>query len=551
MSPAINQYFTGAREPAPVTTASHSCECAPACPDCGGLSCVCRPRFFAGQLLTEIELNGVMEYIRDRNRQQNRLLGHGVVCGLEVACDPCGGGSVTVTPGHAISPCGEDIVVCSPASVPVCDLINACREREQHERDCAPYGPSNSECVEREETWILYISYAEQVSRPMTALRASSGNSGSRCSCGGQSTSKGSGCSCGSGSSSGCGCGGSKSSSSAGCGCGGAKSNSARVGDRCAPPATCSSSRQSRPYQPACEPTVVCETFSFSMTKVVTNYRDDSKPGRGVASAFARCRSDLDRSLPKKPVGAFSADRAAWNRWCCAVHDALPDILSRHAVHDCSLLERLRLVPCPAVNDPNFDALMGRAESSFDAIVADLLRSCLCSLLLPPCPEPVDDDRVALATLTIRRDPCSVKSICNWDVRSIVLTPQAIMHWLGLTSVPELIRNVVERLCCAPAQREVLPPAGVKAVDFAKPVPFATSLASAMSANTASRLAMPRLVDSLFAAEPKLTKQQLDDPTEYVLTHDVIAPLMRGAGTSWNEGLSRKARPAPPKDDNG
>ena len=36
--------------------------CAPArskcpCPDCGGLECLCRPRFFAGQLLTEETMN--------------------------------------------------------------------------------------------------------------------------------------------------------------------------------------------------------------------------------------------------------------------------------------------------------------------------------------------------------------------------------------------------------------------------------------------------------------------------------------------------------------
>ena len=60
------------------------------CPDCGGLECLCRPRFFAGQLLTEQDLNRLDNYILAKNRLHNRyLVGHGVVCGLEVSCSPC------------------------------------------------------------------------------------------------------------------------------------------------------------------------------------------------------------------------------------------------------------------------------------------------------------------------------------------------------------------------------------------------------------------------------------------------------------------------------
>src|SRR5215468_10182302 len=59
------------------------------CPDCGGLECLCRPRFFAGQLLTEQDLNRLDQYIIAKNRLHNRyLVGHGVVCGLEVRCHP-------------------------------------------------------------------------------------------------------------------------------------------------------------------------------------------------------------------------------------------------------------------------------------------------------------------------------------------------------------------------------------------------------------------------------------------------------------------------------
>src|ERR1044071_9745845 len=84
------------------------------CPDCGGLECLCRPRFFAGQLLTEQDLNRLDHYMVEKSKLHNRyLVGWGVVCGLEVLCDQCEE-RVRVTPGYALSPCGEDIVVCKP-----------------------------------------------------------------------------------------------------------------------------------------------------------------------------------------------------------------------------------------------------------------------------------------------------------------------------------------------------------------------------------------------------------------------------------------------------
>src|SRR3954453_19853802 len=91
------------RKPLP---ADPSCQ---PCPDCGGLECLCRPRFFAGQLLTEQDLNRLDHYITEKHKLHNRhLWGSGVVCGLEVRCAPCDE-LVTVTDGYALSPCVEDI----------------------------------------------------------------------------------------------------------------------------------------------------------------------------------------------------------------------------------------------------------------------------------------------------------------------------------------------------------------------------------------------------------------------------------------------------------
>src|SRR5437763_12124823 len=125
--------------------------CTP-CPVCGGLQCLCRPRFFAGQLLTDEDLNRLDQYIIEKNKLHNRYLhGWGVVCGLEVVCDPCGN-LVRVHPGYALSGCGDDIIVCRDESVDVCKLITDCCSPQPD--DCNPPRPRPEGCDEVEQKWI-------------------------------------------------------------------------------------------------------------------------------------------------------------------------------------------------------------------------------------------------------------------------------------------------------------------------------------------------------------------------------------------------------------
>src|SRR5271165_6582732 len=164
------------------------------CPDCGGLECLCRPRFFAGQLLTEQDLNRLENYILAKNRLHNRyLVGHGVVCGLEVTCSPCAN-TIGVSSGYAIDPCGNDIIVCSPDTVDICKLIAACTPSTAV--NCAPY-KDTTRCKDLEQEWILAIRYQEVPTRGTTALTGSA-----QCSCG-----SGGSCRCGSAVSKACGCG--------------------------------------------------------------------------------------------------------------------------------------------------------------------------------------------------------------------------------------------------------------------------------------------------------------------------------------------------------
>src|SRR5262249_12511735 len=139
------------------------CDPGPVCRACGGLECLCRPRFFAGQLLTEEDLNRLDHYIVAKNKLHNRyLFGWGVVCGLEVVCHPCN--MVAVRPGYALSPCGEDIVVCHETPVDVCSLINACCKPQRD--PCGPIdAPGADPCADTKEKWVLAIRYRETASR--------------------------------------------------------------------------------------------------------------------------------------------------------------------------------------------------------------------------------------------------------------------------------------------------------------------------------------------------------------------------------------------------
>ena len=101
------------------------CGCAPCEEPCCELECVERPHFFCGQLLGNDDLNALVEWSRSRFRRRRYLHGWGVVCGLNVRCDPDNPTSVILSEGYAIDCCGEDIVVCDNQAL---DLSKYCQD---------------------------------------------------------------------------------------------------------------------------------------------------------------------------------------------------------------------------------------------------------------------------------------------------------------------------------------------------------------------------------------------------------------------------------------
>jgi hypothetical protein len=78
-----------------------------------------RVNFFSGQMLSADDFTTEQDYIRGKFRRLNRMLhGAGLVSGLEVKVEASGGGArIVITPGFAISPTGDEIEVCAPASL--------------------------------------------------------------------------------------------------------------------------------------------------------------------------------------------------------------------------------------------------------------------------------------------------------------------------------------------------------------------------------------------------------------------------------------------------
>ena len=149
-----------------------------------------RPRFFPGQLLTEDDLGQLADYTTAKNRLHNRFLfGDGVVCGLEVTCDPCGGGRVEVKSGYALDCCGNDIVVPCPVELDINQMVRDLL-RSARGKDCGDPCPPPSEEIQAKPgaiapaygvppakpdpvqepkggRYCLYISYCEQPSDPV------------------------------------------------------------------------------------------------------------------------------------------------------------------------------------------------------------------------------------------------------------------------------------------------------------------------------------------------------------------------------------------------
>lgn len=456
------------------------------CPACLGLQCLERPRYFAGQLLTEAELNSEQAYVIAKNKLHNRYLhGWGVVCGLQVVCHDCDGW-VTVKQGYAIDPCGNDIIVCDDQDFDVLKAIRECREGRRRRRrlDCDPVKPPDDKtCKDVEEYWCITIEYAEKEAHPTTALR--------------NELKKGK-CGCGCGSSCGCGCGGGGNGNgkskgkSCGCGCQGGKG------------VTTSTQGGTGPTNAQCEPTRIFEQYCLNVVEEPEHcgtrhlkhnrydLRGDSSLGRYM-SALGIAKSQ--QSTVSQVLGAIPQDSLFARILCCLLCLAefiekrlsaedlslLRDIIPHcrrggsdsnfppEAVHSlCCRLYQLvydlysenplnvrcdyNCPPCPPAQNPDDTGLPANSASALASICCLVERlvqyaaDCICLAFLPPCPANPLDDRLILACLTIKNG--KIIHICNFSCRHYAGSFPSLYYWLSLVPIIPIFGKVLQYICC-------------------------------------------------------------------------------------------------------
>lgn len=420
------------------------------CPVCRGLECLCRPRFFSGQLLTESELNAEQEYVIKKNRLHNLYLhGWGVVCGLELTCHPSCKGWIRITEGYAIAPCGDDIVLCKDVDFPLVDRIEQCLQQQRKQQDCAPYAAESADCG-TDGCWYVTVAYDEQATRAMASLRADLSASVPSCTCG-------SSCSCGG--SCGCGCGGSGGAthyqvgSSCGCGCGQTKTANGHHGTngKTTPTRT--------PLNVPCEPTRICEGYKVDICRVVEKREtcEDALSGTllgGIYDCIFEAQ-ELVRLAPQSGDDLTDLERYSQ---CCSYLGAVRDYFATHPTTRCELLARLGALSCPKpVSRQRHEvAVLGEGADYADSvdqtvtaateIVGAHVLDCICLHLLPPCPADPGDDRLILGEVCVQDG--EIVEICNMKGRRELVTWPAVRYWLSILPIEKLIAAGLERLCC-------------------------------------------------------------------------------------------------------
>jgi hypothetical protein len=365
------------------------CGCGGAC-SCGGTgngSCgsVCqtdtaiRPLFFAGQLLTEDDLQSLEDYVVAKNRLHNRhLFGSGVVCGLAVVCDPCGTGHIWVQPGYALDCCGNDLTLDCRTKLDVNAMIRDLLRDERGGIDCGDpcVDQANSHYATKGKPpvreYCLTVQYCEQRSDPVSPYA---------------------------------------------------------VDAPCSPQ--------------ACEPSRLREGLRFALRCPSKPGAPDDffaalRHFFGDVIKLEKIGAEGVLGLERQVRGELAKLR---HRGFEELKILLLDLIER-SPHPtaCTLFERVSAMRAPEppkprgqedpVEQPGVEGLMD--------VFLELLRECFCMAILPPCP-PCDDLAVEIAC--IRVQGCEVIEICNMS-RQLVLSPASMRYWLGFGRLEAELRRI-------------------------------------------------------------------------------------------------------------
>jgi hypothetical protein len=350
------------------------------CSTCGGVECFERPRFFAGQLLTDKDLEAAQQYVIDKNKLHNRyLVGTGTVCGLAVRCDPCCSGSVVVEPGYAIDCCGNDIVLCDVEKVDILDLII-----QQH--------PGTVDCCDRKirsssvkddqvREYCLFLHYAEEPACPVTALIRDNG-------------------------------------------CGNTRCEPSRMRESFRFSLKEKSSDKTRPQL------IPDESFLGQVLECFQVLRE----AQAAIKTGARAESKYDTTDANA-----AASTAAFTSVFYQFRKLVLEFYQREPEIRCTLPEKVAEIE--AQFQSGGDEAQYRATLLLLGLAAQLLLDCFCNALLAPCPDCKEEVGVEIACITLRGN--KIEKICN-TVRKQLITGPSLQYWLqplfaGLKQLMDLL----------------------------------------------------------------------------------------------------------------
>ena len=480
------------------------------CPACTLLQCLDRPTFFAGQLISEADLNSEIGYTLAKQRLHNRYLhGVGTVCGLEVVCSNCDG-QVIVNPGYAIDPCGNDVIVCQPQQFDVLKAIKACCDaiKKKNKTGCDPYQPFNPGCTGQEQRWCITLAYQETPTQPVTPLRTQT-----PCACGGACNGT-----------SNCGC---------GCGCSSNTNGSSTTTSNGCSSSTASSPSSTSTAATACQPTRILEGFQLGIVPDPGNCATSETLFQGtLLSNIGACFSTLTNlqsnfssttwqilllAFGQKLAGSQTTNNDAFLA-CCQFRQFVVDLFTNgNFTTKCTALNTFDSLPCPQpppdrgnlaggpASDP---AYLQQVQDTIDlalVMLLEYLRECICHTLLPPCPPDPGDDRLILACLTIKDG--KITDICNFGCRQFAGSFPSFFYWLSLIPIVPILKLLVDDICCGQAF-------------LTRQSPLVNHLATLDPA----RLLQGALTDGNFAL-PRMLMERLGDVVQQFSLQGIIASI--------------------------
>ena len=215
---------------------------------------------------------------------------------------------------------------------------------------------------------------------------------------------------------------------------------------------------------PACVPQYTCESYRYDVFRLPDEKPRDPQrdPAHLISGALDGlqgpfierlrcCLREIEDAIPPVPTG--SANDAAFRqqavRWFCDVRNNLKRLLMRRGGHDCSLIDRLMAIPIPPTdNQQTFEQTSKVAIGELIIIMFEMMFDCLCSAMLPSCPE-AEDPRIPIAVVKVRRGNCEIISVCNWTpLRRQLVTWPAMNYWLGWLPQFAVIREYIHLMCC-------------------------------------------------------------------------------------------------------